>query len=159
VLRIAAARVVVPSLCMAAPIVPVRQDARRALVIPHDVHTVGLWVGGAPVLSASHRPLRRGTTLLVGHVNYAGQGNGAFYNLSQARPRALVYLADAAGRVTRWRVTALRIVSKARLPHSVFAGRLGPRRLVLVTCGGPISYVPGVGYHYRDNVIVTATPA
>jgi hypothetical protein len=116
-------------------------------------------VGGAPTLSAAHRPLRRGTTLLVGHVNYAGRGNGTLYNLSRVRPRALVYLSDATRRVTRWRVIALRVVPKQQLPQWVFAGRRGPRRLVLVTCGGPIRYVPGAGYHYRDNVIAVATPA
>jgi hypothetical protein len=30
---------------------------------------------------------------------------------------------------------------------------------VLVTCGGPVDYVAGYGYSYRDNVIVTAVPA
>jgi hypothetical protein len=30
---------------------------------------------------------------------------------------------------------------------------------VIVTCGGPVDYVQGYGYSYRDNVIAAAVPA
>jgi hypothetical protein len=39
------------------------------------------------------------------------------------------------------------------------AGPTGLRKLVIVTCGGPVQYVPGYGYSYLDNVIATAVPA
>ena len=44
--------------------------------------------------------------------------------------------------------------AKAALPASIYT-RTGAARLVLVTCGGPFDARAG---HYRDNVIVTATP-
>ncbi len=78
--------------------------------------------------------------------------------ISWDQPGAVVYVADPAGSVTRWRVVGLDVVIKAALPKSVFAGPTGPRQLVLVTCGGPIRNIPGVGNTYRDNVIVTAVP-
>jgi hypothetical protein len=43
----------------------------------------------------------------------------------------------------------------AALPASIYS-RTGPRRLVLVTCGGPFNQNIG---HYRDNIVVTAVPA
>lgn len=46
-------------------------------------------------------------------------------------------------------------VEKAELPAWVWAGPNGPRRLVIVTCGGPL--IPGTERH-RDNVIATAAP-
>ena len=54
----------------------------------------------------------------------------------------------------RYRVTTVKIVRKDALPSSIYT-RTGPARLVLVTCGGPFNAKAG---HYRDNVIVTATP-
>jgi hypothetical protein len=41
----------------------------------------------------------------------------------------------------------------------VFAGPAGARRLVIVTCGGPVEYSRGTGYSYEDNVIAVAVPA
>jgi hypothetical protein len=45
------------------------------------------------------------------------------------------------------------------LPPWVFAGTSGPRRLVMVTCGGSLDYIPGYGYSYRNNVIAVADPS
>ena len=43
---------------------------------------------------------------------------------------------------------------KGALPDSIYT-RTGSPKLVLVTCGGPFDAKIG---HYRDNIIVTATP-
>ncbi|WP_051450157.1 class F sortase [Actinospica robiniae] len=104
------------------------------------------------------RPPNQGTTLLAGHVDYTGQGTGTLYDLYRVQPGTLVYASDASGHVPRWRVTGLTVVSKTELPSWVFAGTAGPRKLVIVTCGGPVDYVPGYGNTYRDNVIATAVP-
>ena len=150
---------VIGSLCINAPILPVYQRPNGSLVIPYDVHEIGMWDGGAQLTSPDGKPLRQGATLLVGHVDYAGQGNGTLYDLYQVQPGAIVYASDASGHVTRWRVTSLTVVLKSELPSWVFAGRTGPRKLVIVTCGGPADYVHGYGYSYRDNVIAAAVPA
>ncbi len=153
------AHVVIGSLCVNGPIITTSATPEGALIIPQDVHQIGMWDKGAPITGSDQQPLTQGTTLLAGHVNAADQGSGTFYDLYKVQPGAVVYVTDPAGSVTRWRVVGLDVVVKAALPKSVFAGPTGPRKLVLVTCGGPIRNIPGVGNTYRDNVIVSATPA
>jgi Sortase domain len=156
---VTSAHLVIGSVCVDGPIVPTYQRSDGALVIPSDVHDVGMWDGGAQLSGPDGKPLNQGTTLLAGHVDYVGQGAGALYNLYLVKPGAIVYTADAAGRVTRWRVTGLAVVQKSELPSWVFAGPTGPRRLVIVTCGGPVQYSAQYGNSYLDNVIATAVPA
>jgi hypothetical protein len=43
---------------------------------------------------------------------------------------------------------------KKDLPTGIYS-RNGSPRLVLVTCGGPFDVSTG---HYRDNIVVTASP-
>ena len=151
-------RLVIGSLCIDSPVVPAYRDPGGALVIPPDVREVGMWTGGAPLSGPGGKPVKQGTTLLVGHVDYAGQGNGALYRLYQVQPGATVYASGSSGYQTRWQVTSLTVVAKSELPSWVFAGTTGPRKLVIVTCGGPVDYIQGYGYSYRDNVIATAVP-
>lgn len=150
---------VIASVCVDGLIVPTYQQADGALAIPHDVHEIGMWHGGAQLSGPGGAPLNQGTTLLAGHVDYLGQGPGSLYNLYLVQPGAPVYTSDAAGHITRWRVTSLAVVLKSELPSWVFAGRSGPRKLVIVTCGGPVEYIPRHGNAFRDNVIATAVPA
>ena len=138
---------------------PAYQQRGGALAIPDNVHEVAMWNGGAKLTGPAGHPLREGTTLLAGHVDYYGQGNGTLYNLYQIQPGAIVYASDANGQVTRWRVTNLVTVLKSQLPLWAFAGPTGPRRLVMVTCGGPLDYLSGYGYSYRDNVLAVAVPS
>jgi hypothetical protein len=149
---------IIPSACIDGSIVGTTREATGALLIPGDVHDVGLWDDGEPLLSPTGSVYTSGTTLMAGHVNYAGQGDGALFNLYRVQPGALVYATDASGRATLWRVVSAVSVLKADLPGSVFAGTQGPRRLVIVTCGGTIHYQPGSGWTYDDNVVVTAVP-
>jgi hypothetical protein len=158
-ISIARSHLVIPSLCIDGPIVPAYQQSGGALAIPYNVHEIGMWNGGAQLAGPHGRPLRKGTTLLAGHVNYYGQGNGTLYNLYRVQPGAIVYTSDASGRVTRWRVTKLVVVLKSQLPSWAYAGTSGPRMLVMVTCGGPLDYIRGYGYSYRDNVIAVAVPS
>jgi len=158
-LSVQPAHVVIGSLCVNGPIVTTAVTPEGALVIPQDVHQIGMWDKGAPITGADQQLLTQGTTLLAGHVNAFDQGSGTFYDLYKIEPGAVIYVSDPAGSVTRWRVIGLDVVVKAALPKWVFAGPTGSRKLALVTCGGPIEHLPGVGNTYRDNVIVSATPA
>ncbi|MDP9117822.1 MAG: class F sortase [Actinomycetota bacterium] len=156
---VSAGRVVIAAACIDGPVVMTTRTSAGALNIPDDVHEVGMWNGGAPLVGLHGAPLAAGTTLLAGHVSYLGQGDGTFFNLRSVQAGDLVYVADAAAHVTRWRVNAISVVLKAALPADVFAGPRGPRRLVMVTCGGPVFYVPGYGNSFEDNVVVSAVPA
>lgn len=122
------------------------------LTPPHDVHQVGIWTGGAPLDAAT------GTTVLAGHVNMADQGPGALYDLVTMEPGQVVHTVDAAGASTAWRVTAVTQRPKSDgVDETIWGGLAGPRRLVVVTCGGDLDYSGGVG-DYRDNVYLYAEP-
>jgi hypothetical protein len=138
-------RVYLPDLGIEAPWVSEPLTATE-LAVPADVHVLGLSQAGGTPDGAS------GTVMLDGHVNYVGQGPGALSPLYQARPGQLIILTDAAGRASRWRISGLADPSKADLDPGLFTAT-GPRRLVLITCGGRVS-----GGQYDRNVVVTALP-
>lgn len=117
---------------------------------PADVHVAGIWTDGAPL------DARTGTTTLVGHVNYVGQGDGAFHDLASVARGSSITTVDSSGVRTLWTVTSIEVtVKKNGVDPAVFAGPNGARRLVLVTCGGPFD----TNLHsYKDNVYVWASP-
>lgn len=141
--------VTIPALCIRAPIETT--TVRRAeLVLPHDVRRVFKWDGGASL------DARSGTTLLAAHVRVGSLGEGPFGDLASIHPGDEVVTRAKSGRSVRWRVVTVKAYSRVALPDEVWAGPAGPRRLVLVTCGGPV--LPD-GRGFRDNVVVTAVPA
>lgn len=120
------------------------------LTPPGDVKEVGIWLDGAPLESAT------GTTLIAGHVNLAGQGNGALFDLGTLKPGQEIRTIGASGEATTWRVTA--VVSRPKsdgIEDSVLDGPEGPRKLAVVTCGGDLEYDDGIG-NYVDNVYLYA---
>jgi hypothetical protein len=138
-------RVYLPELGIDAPWVPEPLTA-ATLAVPSDVHVVGLSrAGGSPDGAI-------GTVVLDGHVNYVDQGPGALSPLYRAAPGQLVILTDATGRVSRWRISGLADPLKNDLDPGLFTAT-GPRRLVLITCGGRVT-----AGQYDRNVVVTALP-
>ncbi len=132
-----------------APIATADIDLEQgALAVPKNIDRVGWWRDGAAPGATG------GTILLAGHVDSAKRGAGAFYALERARRGDRIELRADDGRTRRWRVTSMREMRKGALPASIFT-RTGPRRLVLVTCGGPFDEQAG---QYRDNIVVTAVP-
>lgn len=144
----------IPSLGAYGPLVDgtvVLEDGVRSLELPDDPSRMTVWAeGAAPAAQA-------GTTLVSGHVSYRGTP-GTLRDLAYIEPGARIHVKDAAGKVTSWVNAAADVVEveKTALPAWVWAGAAGPKRLVLVTCGGPL--IPGTDRH-RDNVIATAVPA
>jgi LPXTG-site transpeptidase (sortase) family protein len=118
------------------------------LGVPSDIRKVGWWRDGAAPGD------RTGAILLAGHVDSAKDGAGAFYGLKAAHAGDAVSLTSSDGKTRRYRVTSVKLVLKASLPTSIFS-RAGKPRLVLVTCSGPFDSRTG---HYRDNLVITATP-
>ena len=119
-----------------------------ALGTPENIDRVGWWRDGAAPGAKS------GTILLAGHVDSAKRGAGAFYGLKRAHRGDRIQLRSDDGRTKTWRVTSTKLMRKESLPPEIYT-RSGPRRLVLVTCGGPFDARRG---HYRDNIVVTAVP-
>lgn len=142
------AEISIPALAVSAPVVA-EGPVNGELTIPADVHTVG-WDEQTP------SPGAPGVTLLAGHVNWVGQGEGALGEIGQLVPGDLVYL-NWGGRETEWRVDTKPVLSPNTVVHPQLFTTQGPPTLALVTCGGPFTEVPGVGGSYADNVIVEAS--
>ena len=118
-------------------------------MIPANVHHVG-WYNASAAVSGSV-----GSVVIVGHVNYYGQGPGAFSVLGRAKAGMSVGAREG-GATTWWRVTAVRTYPKGHLAWSYFNPK-GPRQLVLITCGGKLVH-SNDGWHYDKNVVVVAVP-
>ncbi len=137
----------IPSQRVIAPLI-VESAPQGELTIPGDPKNVAVYRDN-PGLDAT-----RGTTVLAGHVTYNG-ATGAMTRLASLQPGAVVVTTDGGGRPHYWVTTAIEVHDRDDLP--TFA-KSGDRRLKLVTCGGP-AYRTANGWHFEDNVIVTAVPA
>ncbi len=127
------------------------ENGQHTLEPPADVHEVGIWTPGAP-LGAT-----QGTTDIVGHVNYTGQGPGALHDIAALHPGDHLYTSDHQRRGTTWIVTAVQARSKTLgVDTTAFPGPTGVRQLILITCGGPFDQD---GQSYLDNIYVRAQPA
>lgn len=143
------ATISIPALGVSAVILA-EWPANGALTIPPDVHNVG-WDSQTPT------PGLPGVTLLAGHVNWVGQGEGALGAIGQLVPGDRVNL-DWKGKITSWQISTKPVLSPNTEVHTSLFSNQGPPRLALVTCGGPFKEIPGVGGSYADNVIVEAVP-
>lgn len=139
----------IPVLGVDTPVVPVGVDrATGGMEIPEDVTTVG-WYRYGPGFDAS-----RGSTVLAGHVDRAGQ-EGALFELRTVRLGETLVLAGPDGRTRSHVVVSRDQWSKSRVPLERLFARDGPPRLVVITCGG--RFDEG-SRSYRDNVVITAAP-
>lgn len=142
-------RVQLPTLRVTAAVTPVRLGADRLLTVPADVRTVGWWSQGAA--AGAHR----GTVVLVGHVDSAAAGPGAFFNLRRLQPGDRVRLAGDGSHRADYAVVARRQYPKSALPVDLVFGQGNRARLVLITCGGRFD---AATRHYTDNIVVYAEP-
>jgi hypothetical protein len=141
-------RVLIPSIAVETPVVPVGVEHHSmAVEIPNDVSVTG-WYQFGPT------PGRPGSAVIVGHVDARSQGPGAFFRLSVLEPGDRVAIEMSDGTVRDFSVVARREYPKTALPRSIFR-RTGPPLLALVTCGGPFDERTR---HYRDNLVVYAVP-
>jgi hypothetical protein len=88
-------------------------------------------------------------------VDSAEQGKGAFFRLGRMAVGDRLTLTGAGGARQEFQVAARERYAKTRIPLEKYFARDGAPRLTLITCGGPFDVRTG---HYRDNVVVTATP-
>lgn len=116
---------------------------------PYDPAEVGWWQASALAGTAA------GATVLVGHVDSAEYGPGAFYRLDKVTVGSIVRLSDGS-RTVSYAVRSLAYVPKATgLPADLFRSSGSPQ-LVLISCGGSFDRA---SLSYRDNVVVTAIPS
>ncbi|NUP30598.1 MAG: class F sortase [Streptomycetaceae bacterium] len=135
----------IPSRHVTAPVEPVSTGERGSLNLP-AASQVGWWIGGSGPLDP------HGTVVLAGHVD-SRLGPGVLRAVGNLRHGERIEVATAHG-TTTYVVSAVSRYPKQSLPRSLFTTQ-GPRRLALVTCGGPFDQATG---HYRDNVVAVAEP-
>lgn len=140
-----------PEQKVTAPIDPEGLDAQRFLGIPQDVRRVGWYTGAGPLDGGDPA---KGDVVLAGHINYVGQGTGAFGHLYAVKPGEVV-ITRGTGKPQAWRIKSLADYAKTQgLPQDIFRSD-GPRRLTMITCGGTLDSRDG---NYLANVVVTAVP-
>ncbi|PYY47305.1 class F sortase [Curtobacterium sp. MCLR17_043] len=135
---------------ISAPVRPEGVDEDGAMALPPDPATAGWYRFGAAPSSTE------GTVVIAAHVDAVGYGIGPFSRLGDAPTGTRVTLTDADGAETAWRIDSVSMLEKQGLPWGEVFRDDGPRRLVLVTCGGTFDAATG---HYESNLVVTAVPA
>lgn len=140
----------IPSIDVAAPIVESGiDDESRQMEIPPRADQVGWYRFGS-------RPGESGSAVLAGHVDMAGFGPGAFFELDRLVPgdEVLVHMSD--GTVLRFETVDIARVPKERLDVDKIFDHTGPPRLTLITCGGAFNETIR---SYDDNVVARLKPA
>jgi sortase (surface protein transpeptidase) len=137
----------IPSIGVRAPIVEVGLQANRAMQTP-DPGRVG-WYKGGPW------PGGPGPAVLIGHVD-TRTGPDVFYHLRELRPGDEILVGRAEGTTIRFLVGRLEQHPKTELPTSRIWTKTNRPLLRLITCAGRWERATG---HYRDNLILYASPA
>lgn len=133
-----------------APVLAVGVDTAGDMAVPDDVNDLGWYRFGPTSGSAS------GSIVVVGHVDSATQGEGAFFALRTITPGATITVTTADRRQWRYRVVGRQAYPKAAVPLGALFATSGAPRLTLITCGGRFD---AAQRSYTDNIVVTAVPA
>jgi sortase (surface protein transpeptidase) len=144
-------RLEIPTIDVAASVKPVGIDQDTGEVeVPRSVDTVGWYRYGPDLGSAG------GSVVIAGHVDSAEQGKGAFFRLRDLAEGAQVRVTGSDGAVRTFTVRSREVFEKAAVPLDRLFARDGDLRLTLVTCGGSFD---AATRHYRDNIVLTASPS
>ena len=139
-------RLVVPSLKVKAPILPISVTPDRSLDPPRNPHDVGWWKLSAKPGSTT------GQTVMTGHTVHTG--GGALDNLGDLRRGRLVKVVTPKETMV-YRTTKIVVYSKEELAKrsvEIFGQERNDGRLVLITCSG------WTGSYYKRNIVVYAAP-
>jgi len=140
----------IPAIRLTATVAAVGVDAATGdFDVPPSVDRVGWYRFGASLSDKS------GSIVVAGHVDSAAQGRGAFFRLGSLSPGDKVTLRSAGGDAQDFQVVGREVYAKTKIPLAKYFARDGALRLTLITCGGPFD---AKTRHYRDNIVVTATP-
>jgi hypothetical protein len=138
-----------PTLDVSAEIVPVRVDAEGVLGVPENPSTVGWWRRGAVPSDTE------GTVVLDVHLDSRTYGRGPFAAATSLRPGDEAIVTDKSGVTHTYEVVAVTTYEKSVLPYEELFAQTGPRRMVLVTCGGEYRASQG---GWDSNVVITFEP-
>ncbi len=140
----------IEALAVEAPVVAAGVDPRSGqMEVPPAANQVG-WYRFGPV------PGEEGSAVLAAHVDVAGQGPGAFFQLEELQPGDVIVVGFEDGSERRFVTRARTRYHKSELPLDSIFSRRGPPVLTLVTCGGGFNQTERT---YDSNVVVYASPA
>jgi len=141
-------RLWIPKIAVSTALVRLGRLPDGSIEVPHDWNTAG-WYDKGP------RPGQPGPAVILGHVD-SKTGPAVFFRLRALRPRDVVRVGLADGRILVFRVQRVERYPKDKFPtEAVYLPTLN-RELRLITCGGDFDYAAG---SYRDNIVVYATLA
>lgn len=139
-------RLVVPSLHINAPIIPIEVTVGATLDPPSNPREVGWWQRSAKPGST------KGQTVITGHTVHTG--GGQMDHLGSIKQGAIIQIVTPRG--TLWyRETQVVVYSRAQLTkhaEDLFSQTRKDNRLVLITCTG------WTGTLYTSNIVVFAKP-
>src|SRR5215470_10967225 len=119
--------------------------AQGTLQVPASTSVAGWYTGGP-------RPGQVGSAVIAGHID-SYLGPGVFFRLRLLRPGDRVYVRQAGGALTVFRVYAEHSYPKDHFPTQQVYGPAPDPELRLITCGG--TFDPAIG-SYLNNVVVYA---
>ncbi|MFS0867197.1 class F sortase [Microbacterium sp. 179-B 1A2 NHS] len=149
-LRVAPVELVIPSLDVEMPVVPVGVKGDGGMEIPERPTIAGWYRFGRTPTDDE------GATVLAAHVDDREYGVGPLARLRDTQPGSSVTVTDADGVDTRYTVTTVTYIPRAKLPVADLFTREGPRTLVVITCGGSFDERTR---SYSDNVVLVARAA
>ena len=139
-------RLVVPSLKIRAPILPIEVNDQQILDPPRNPRDIGWW-------QRSARPgAAKGQTVLTGHTVHTG--GGVMDQLGKLHKGKVVKVVTPKGTM-QYRTTRVVTWTKDELAKravALFAQKRPNPRLVLITCSG------WTGSYYTSNIVVFAKP-
>jgi LPXTG-site transpeptidase (sortase) family protein len=139
-------RIVIPSIGLSAPVVPLGLNRDRTLQVPTHFGDTG-WFRGGP------EPGEPGAAVIVGHVA-SRSGPAVFFRLRALRVGKMITIRLQGGSSVRYVVNSMVRVRKSRFPTSRVYARTKQPTLRLITCAGKIDVSTG---HHPDNYIVFAS--
>jgi sortase (surface protein transpeptidase) len=121
----------IPAIGVNARVIPLGLDATGGVAIPPlSTPFLTSWYDKGPA------PGQDGPAVLLGHVDAAGVGPAAFYDLGDLMPGDLVYVTRRDHRTAVFRVTAVVLYPERQFPSRDVYGFTPNPTLRLITCGG-----------------------
>ncbi len=139
----------IPAAGIAMSVQPVGIQPDGLMELPVEVAVAGWYRFGPAPASET------GTTVFASHVDSLEYGIGPFAQLKTLPAGTEVVVTDAAGELHRYAIVSIVSVQKQQLPVGDLFDRSGPRRLVLITCGGQFDTET---LTYSDNIVAIAEP-
>ena len=133
-----------------APILPLGVVSETGqMEVPENVDEVG-WYRYGPA------PGRPGSAVLAAHVDMAGEGPGAFFDLDRLKTGDQIKVDFDDGTTATFVVSQAERVPKGELNFDSVFSPVGQPLLRLVTCGGSFNRTTR---SYDDNIVITAYPS